>query len=54
VRIHNRYIVNADWVERLNGNKVIAGGVELPVSRSMKLEAAASLARLILEEGKGG
>lgn len=54
VRIHNRYIVNADWVERINANKVIAGGVELPVSRSMKQEAAASLARLILEEGKGG
>lgn len=54
VRIHNRYIVNADWVERINANKVIVGGVELPVSRSMKQEAAASLARLILEEGKGG
>ena len=54
VRIHNRYIVNADWVERVNGNKVITEGRELPVSRSMKQEAVSALARMILEKRKGG
>ena len=54
VRIHNRYIVNADWVERVNGNRVITEGRELPVSRSMKQEAVSALARLILEKRKGG
>lgn len=54
VRIHNRYIVNADWVGRVNGNKVITEGRELPVSRSMKQEAVSALARMILEKRKGG
>lgn len=54
VRIHNRYIVNADWVERVSGNRVITEGRELPVSRSMKQEAVSALARLILEKRKGG
>ena len=54
VRIHNRYIVNADWVERVNGNRVITEGRELPVSRSMKQEAVSALARLILEKRKWG
>ena len=54
VQIHNRYIVNADWVERVSGNRVITEGRELPVSRSMKQEAVSALARLILEKRKGG
>ena len=48
IRIHQRYLVNADWVERFSGSEVSVGGDVLPVSRSMKEEAAKKLARAML------
>lgn len=48
VRIHNRYVVNADAVEQITGTFVLAAGQTLPVSRSMKKEALAAFAHLLL------
>lgn len=50
VRIHQRYLVNADRVEHIGKDSVLAGGRVYPVSRSMKNEAMAALARAMLEE----
>ncbi len=52
IRIHQRYLVNADWVERFSGSEVSVGGDVLPVSRSMKEEAAKKLARAMLGGAK--
>ena len=50
VRIHQRYLVRAGAVDRVEGNTVIAGGHALPISRSYQSEALAALARAMLEE----
>lgn len=49
VRIHQRYLVNASLVEHVGRGEVCVAGNILPVSRSMKGEAEASLARAMLE-----
>ncbi|MEE0420676.1 MAG: LytTR family DNA-binding domain-containing protein [Lachnospiraceae bacterium] len=49
VRIHQRYLVNADKVEHVGRGEVRVAGNRLPVSRSMKEEAEASLAKAMLE-----
>ncbi|MDC7291787.1 LytTR family DNA-binding domain-containing protein [Blautia schinkii] len=49
VRIHQRYLVNADKVEYVGRGEVCVQGNMLPVSRSMKDTAEASLARAMLE-----
>lgn len=50
VRIHQRYLVRADVVDRFNGNEVCIGDTALPVSRSFLQEAMLSLARSALED----
>lgn len=52
VRIHQRYLVNSDYVEYVGSSYIKVGEKELPISRSMKMEAATKLARLMLEEVK--
>lgn len=49
VRIHQRYLVNANKVEYVGRGEVCVAGAMLPVSRSMKDGAEASLARAMLE-----
>lgn len=49
VRIHQRYLVNAGKVEHVGKGEVLVGGKVLPVSRSMREKAEASLARAMLE-----
>ncbi len=50
VRIHQRYLVNVRKVERIGKNEVEVEGILLPVSRNMKADALAALARSVLEE----
>lgn len=48
VRIHQRFLVNADAVEQIKNDFVVVGGQELPMSRSMKAEASSKLAKAML------
>lgn len=52
VRIHQRYLVNADKVEHIGRDEISVGGKTLPVSRSMKAEAMAQLAASMLTGGR--
>ena len=50
VRIHQRYLVNAAAVERIDSGEVtLRGGTVLPVSRSCGASAMAALTRAMLE-----
>ncbi|WP_101773654.1 LytR/AlgR family response regulator transcription factor [Peptostreptococcus faecalis] len=49
VRIHQRYLVNADLVDRINIDSVSIGGEELPISRSYKEKAVLELSRSLLK-----
>jgi two-component system response regulator LytT len=50
VRIHQRYLVHASMVERVDSGEVILqGGTALPVSRSCQGAAMAALTRAMLE-----
>ena len=48
VRIHQRYLVNPHHTEQIGTDHVIIGGTRLPISRALKDEASARLARAIL------
>lgn len=48
VRIHQRYLVNAKWVELVGNASVQIGGQELPISRAYKEEAVKALAKAML------
>lgn len=52
VRIHQRYLVNADAVEQIKSGSVLIAGIELPISRALKGSATTALAKsmLALEE----
>ena len=50
VRIHQRYLVRAQAVERMESGQVFIGGTALPVSRERRAAALAALARSSLEE----
>ena len=50
VRIHQRYLVRAAAVERVEGGQVFLGGEALPVSRAHRANALTALARAALEE----
>lgn len=51
VRVHQRYLVRAAAVERLEGSEVyLDGGVSLPVSRSCRQAALLAMARAELED----
>ena len=50
VRIHQRYLVHALMVERVDGSEVtLQGGAVLPISRSCQTTAMAALTRVMLE-----
>ena len=49
VRIHQRYLVRAAAVDRVEGGTVYIGGETLPVSRSYQSAALAALTRAVLE-----
>ena len=49
IRIHQRYLVRAGAVDRLEGNQVFVGEQALPVSRACRSAALAALARSALE-----
>lgn len=49
VRIHQRYLVRAAAVDRLDGGEVFLGETVLPVSRAYRSSALAALARAALE-----
>lgn len=48
VRIHQRYLVNADAVTYVGTSSVRMGEEELPVSRTMKQEAVAAFAKAMI------
>lgn len=50
IRIHQRYLVRAAAVERMDGNQVYVGEETLPVSRAHRSAALAALARAALED----
>lgn len=50
IRIHQRYLVRAEAVDRLDGNEVFIGDTPLPVSRAYRTSVMASLARAALKE----
>ena len=50
VRVHQRYLVRAAAVERIEGAQVMVGGQPLPVSRSCREQALLALTRAALEE----
>lgn len=49
IRVHQRYLVRAGAVDRLEGNQVFVGEEALPVSRACRSAALAALARTALE-----
>ncbi len=49
VRVHQRYLVRAGAVDRLEGSQVYVGDEALPVSRACRSAALAALARTALE-----
>ena len=50
VRVHQRYLVRAGAVDRLEGSQVFIGEEALPVSRACRPAALAALARAALED----
>ena len=50
VRVHQRYLVRAAAVERIEGAQVMVGGQALPVSRSCRQAALLAMARAELED----
>ncbi len=49
VRIHQRYLVRAGAVDRVEGSEVCLGGTALPVSRAFQQTALVALTRAMLE-----
>ena len=49
IRIHNRYLVNLKYVDKLEGSSLECGGQILPVSRAYKQTAAVAFAKLMLK-----
>lgn len=49
VRIHQRYLINPEAVDYLRADSVTLGGAELPCSRRYKENAAARIARTMME-----
>ena len=50
VRVHQRYLVRAGAVDRMEGNQVFVGDEAIPVSRACRPAALAALARTALED----
>ena len=49
IRVHQRYLVRAGAVDRLEGSQVFVGDQAIPVSRACRSAALAALARAALE-----
>lgn len=49
IRIHNRYLVNLNYIQSIQGNLAICGSDELPVSRASKQTLAIAFAKYMLE-----
>lgn len=49
VRCHNRYLVNLNYVTKLESAALYCGGEKIPVSRSCSQETAAAFARFMLK-----
>ncbi len=50
IRVHQRYLVRAGAVDRLEGSSVFVGDEAIPVSRACRPAALAALARTALED----
>lgn len=50
VRVHQRYLVRAGAVDRMEGGQVFVGEEALPVSRACRSAALTALARTVLED----
>lgn len=48
IRIHQRFLVNADAVEQIQNDLVVVDGQNLPMSRSLRTEASKKLAKAML------
>ncbi|MDE7428563.1 MAG: LytTR family transcriptional regulator, partial [Lachnospiraceae bacterium] len=48
IRIHNRYLVNLNYVTKVENSQCTCAGEALPVSRSCKQELAVAFARMML------
>lgn len=53
VRIHQRYLVRADAVEKVEGGGVALAGQKLPISRACRQDAMAAFVRAMLRSGGG-
>lgn len=49
IRIHNRYLVNLKYVDKLEASSLECGGQSLPVSRAYKQATAVAFAKLMLK-----
>lgn len=49
IRLHQRYLVRAAAVDRVEGSSVVLGDAVLPISRAYQSTALASIARAMLE-----
>ena len=50
VRVHQRYLIRAGAVDRMEGTQVFVGDAAIPVSRACRSAALAALARTALED----
>lgn len=50
IRVHQRYLVNASKVERIEDNKVVIDKYEIPMSRSKKKDVMSAFTRIKLED----
>lgn len=48
-RVHNRYLVNMNYVSSVEGNRCICGSDEIPVSRTYKQKLAVAFAQIMLQ-----
>ena len=51
IRIHQRYLINAEAVAAVEKDSVTIGGTSLPISRGLKSEATLALANALLGQG---
>lgn len=49
IRIHQRYLINAVWVERVTADAVLLDGTSLPISRAYQKEALHRLTQVLLD-----
>ena len=52
IRIHQRYLVRAEAVQRVERNTVAIGGTSLPISRALRQSAMMALAQSMIGEDR--